>query len=124
MRAKLILSLALNNSKAQVAGVVRVMHPEKGMGVEFNQTTDAHSTLVEDFLGTLSSGEIANPELLVEPEGIESTDPDDEQRWASKGVYDPLLDLFRRGLDLDVEEFHSELKKQRRPKSKSAAISI
>lgn len=124
IRAKVILSLALKNSKVQVAGVVRIMHPEKGMGVEFSQNTDAHSTLVEDFLGTLSSGEIKNPELLVEPEGLESTDPDDEDRWASKGVYDPLLELFRRGLDLSVEDFHSEMQKQRRSKSKGAAVSI
>jgi DNA-binding response OmpR family regulator len=124
VRAKVILSLALEKAKVQVSGVVRVMHPEKGMGVEFNQATDAQSSLVEDFLTMLHKGEEGNPELLVEPEGIESTDPNEDEHWEKRGVYDPLLDLFRRGLDLDVAEFHSEMQKQRRSKTKTASVSI
>lgn len=125
VRAKVVLSLALKEAKVHVSGVVRVMHPEKGMGVEFNQATDAQSSLVEDFLGTLNSGEVANPELLVEPEGLESGDRvEEESPETNLAVYDPLLELFRRGLDLGVEEFHSEMQKQRRSKAKKAAISI
>jgi hypothetical protein len=125
VRAKVILCLALPGAKVQVSGVVKVMHPEKGMGVEFNQSTDEQCGLVEDFLGTLSNAaEGTSPELLVEPEGIQSSDPEDKEHWANKGVYDPLLDLFRRGLDLTVEEFHSEMQKQRGTKAKRATVSI
>jgi CheY-like chemotaxis protein len=125
VRAKVILCLALPGAKVQVSGVVKVMHPEKGMGVEFNQSTDEQCGLVEDFLGTLSNAaEGTSPELLVEPEGIQSSDPEDKEHWANKGVYDPLLDLFRRGLDLTVEEFHSEMQKQRETKAKRATVSI
>lgn len=125
MRAKVILSLALPGAKVQVSGIVRVMHPEKGMGVEFNQVTDEQCGLVEDFLSSLTeSAEGTNPEILVEPEGLQSSDPADEDQDVSKGGYDPLLDLFRRGLDLTVEEFQSEMHKQRRKKAKAASVSI
>ena len=30
-------------------GVVRIMHPDKGMGVEFTQTTPGHREAVESF---------------------------------------------------------------------------
>ena len=125
VRAKVILCLALPGAKVQVSGVVKVMHPEKGMGVEFNQSTDEQCGLVEDFLGTLSNAaEGTSPELLVEPEGVQSSDPEDKEHWANKGVSDPLLDLFRRGIDLTVEEFHSEMQKQRGTKAKRATVSI
>jgi DNA-binding NarL/FixJ family response regulator len=125
MRAKVILSLALDDAKVHVAGVVRVMHPERGMGVQFNQATDAQSRLVEDFVATLNSGKVENPELMVEPEGLESSDPaDHDESEESMDIYDPLLELFRKGLDLDVEEFHTEMQKQRRSKAKTASVSI
>ncbi|HEY1464081.1 MAG TPA: PilZ domain-containing protein [Terriglobales bacterium] len=125
MRAKVILSLALPGAKVQVSGVVRVMHPEKGMGVEFNQVTDEQCGLVEDFLKSLTdSAEGTNPEIMVEPEGLQSSDPADEEQAISKGIYDPLLDLFRRGLDLTFEEFQTEMHKQRGKKTKTASVSI
>ena len=53
-------------------GVVRIMHPDRGMGVEFIQSTPEHRGLLEKFLSLLTDNRDVLPELLVEPEGLET----------------------------------------------------
>ncbi len=36
---RVILSLRANNAEAKVSGIVRIVHPEHGMGIEFVQST-------------------------------------------------------------------------------------
>jgi hypothetical protein len=91
-------------------GLVRVMHPEKGMGVEFTQATPEHRAAVEKFLGVLSDNRALLPELLVEPEGLES-EPRGPQTHPAE-TDDPLLQLFF-GEPLTTEAFHEALRKQR-----------
>ena len=58
--------------EVRAQGIVRVMHPEKGMGVEFKLSTSEHRAAVEKFLSVLTEDRGLLPELLVQPEGMEN----------------------------------------------------
>lgn len=108
--SRVTLSMRAGDMEVRAQGLVRVMHPDKGMGVEFTQTTPEHQAAVEKFLGVLSDNRTLLPELLVEPEGLES-EPGTPQS-PSAGTDDPLLQLFR-GEALPFEVFQEALRKQR-----------
>jgi CheY-like chemotaxis protein len=108
--SRVILSMRAGGVEVKAQGLVRVMHPDKGMGVEFTQTTPEHKAAVEKFLGVLSDNRTLLPELLVEPEGLES-EPGNLQEQAA-GTDDPLLQLFR-GEALTFEAFQEALRQQR-----------
>jgi c-di-GMP-binding flagellar brake protein YcgR len=110
-RTRIVLSMRAAGLELRVEGVVRVMHPEVGMGVEFTQTTPEQRVQVEKFIQSLMSSGNVLPELLVEPEGLESPRPDAPAESAD--LEDPLLDLFRRKATLPAELFLNELHKQR-----------
>jgi hypothetical protein len=97
------------------------MHPDTGMGVEFTQATPEHRRALEKFLDVLNDNRDLLPELLVEPEGLETESPASAPEQASSGeTEDPLLELFRSQARLSTESFREELRKQRRaepPKS-------
>jgi hypothetical protein len=96
--------------EVRAQGVVRVMHPDKGMGIEFIQATPEDRAAVEKFLGVLTENRTLLPELMVEPEGLESeTSP---AKSLPRDTDDPLLQLFH-GESLTVEEFHDAMRKQR-----------
>src|SRR6266404_3568095 len=69
---RVTLSMRAAGTELRAEGIVRVMHPDKGMGVEFSQTTPEHRDLLEKFLRLLSENRDVLPELLVEPEGLET----------------------------------------------------
>jgi ActR/RegA family two-component response regulator len=69
---RITLSMKASGAEMRSEGIVRVMHPDKGMGVEFIQTTDEHRASLEAFLASLANNPKSVPELLVEPEGLES----------------------------------------------------
>ncbi len=104
------LAMRAAGIEVRAQGVVRVMHPDKGMGVEFTQATPEHRSALEKFLGVLNENRTLSPELLVEPEGLES-EPRSAQPQAA-GADDPLLQLFSAEL-LSPEAFHEALRKQR-----------
>jgi hypothetical protein len=93
--------------------VVRVMHPEKGMGLEFTQSTAEHRALLEQFLSVLTENRNLLPELLVEPEGLETEAQSSAAGGESTGPKDPLLDLFRIGAALPADSFLEKLRQQR-----------
>lgn len=107
---RVTLSMRAAGVEVRAQGLVRVMHPDKGMGVEFSQTTAEHQAAVEKFLGVLSENRTLLPELLVEPEGLDS-EPSPLPSPAA-GAADPLLQLFR-GEGLTFEAFQEALRKQR-----------
>ena len=111
---RVTLSMRAGTAEMRAEGVVRVMHPEKGMGVEFSQTTAEHRHAVEKFLGVLTQNRDVLPELMVEPEGLVS-EPEPSQKSSSELAEseDPLLNLFRRQGTVPSESFHEELRKQR-----------
>src|SRR3984957_611247 len=108
--SRVTLSMKAGGVEVRAQGLVRVMPPDKGMGVEFTQATPEHRNAVEKFLGVLSDNRTLLPELLVEPEGLESETA--AARPHSADTDDPLLQLFY-AEPLTVEAFHEALRKQR-----------
>jgi hypothetical protein len=111
VRTRIVLSMRVAELELRAEGIVRVMHPEIGMGVEFTQATEEQRQHVEKLIQHLMSSDGSLPELLVQPEGLEAvahTPP------VADAGDDPLLDLFRRKASLPSEAFLGELRKQRR----------
>jgi c-di-GMP-binding flagellar brake protein YcgR len=119
-RTRIILSMQVAGEQQRAEGVVLVMHSDLGMGVEFTKATDQQRAHVEGFIHALTSGNGVLPEILVEPEGLETTEPVNSPPIKT-GPEDPLLDLFRRRSELTPEAFQSELRKQRNPVPKAAS---
>ncbi len=108
--SRVALSMRAGGVEVRAQGIVRVMHPDKGMGVEFTQTTPEHRVALEKFLGVLNENRTLLPELLVEPEGLESECGAVKSLPADSD--DPLLQLFY-GEPISAEEFHAAMRKQR-----------
>jgi len=123
-RTRVVLSMRIKQLHVQAEGVVRVMHPEVGMGVEFIQKSMQEREHVEKFIHNLTTNGGEVPDLLVEPEGFDSGEPT-TRTTADEEPYDPLLDLFRNRAELDTDPFLAELRKQRRshPESIQAGVS-
>jgi len=107
--SRVTLSMKAREFEVRVQGVVRVMHPEKGMGVEFTQKTPEDRAALEKFLQLLTENRGLMPELLVQPDGLESEPPHNRQLDPTE---DPLLQLFY-GEPVTVEAFQEALRKQR-----------
>jgi c-di-GMP-binding flagellar brake protein YcgR len=108
--SRVALSMRAGGVEVRAQGLVRIMHPEKGMGIEFIQATPEHRAALEKFLGVLNENRTLSPELLVEPEGLEAEDT--KATSAAADTDDPLLQLFY-GESLTVEQFHEAMRKQR-----------
>jgi c-di-GMP-binding flagellar brake protein YcgR len=111
---RVTLSMRAAGVELKTEGVVRIMHPDKGMGVEFTQSTPEHRALLEKFLSLLTDNREVLPELLVEPEGLETETSNPPFVPAVPGeVEDTLLGLFRSPAALSADAFLAELRKQR-----------
>ncbi len=106
--SRVTLSMKAGTAEVRAQGVVRVMHPEKGMGVEFTQATPQHRAAVEKFMAILTENRSLSPELWVEPQGLES----ESSAKPPADSDDPLLHLFY-GDTLTQEQFQEVLQKQR-----------
>ena len=109
-RSRVSVLMRAGEVEARVQGVVRIMHPDSGMGVEFMQSTAEHRAAIESFLSTLTANAALQPELLVQPEGLEPHSQPGQ--LPAEMQDDPLLQLFYRE-SLAPEIFHEELRKQR-----------
>ncbi|MGA2388135.1 MAG: PilZ domain-containing protein [Candidatus Sulfotelmatobacter sp.] len=118
---RITLSMKASGAEMRSEGIVRVMHPDKGMGVEFIQTTDEHRASLEAFLASLANNPKSVPELLVEPEGLESDNSLNSNINGSQDE-DALLDLFRKHSTLGHEQFQALLRKQRGMTSAAAGV--
>lgn len=111
IRTRVTLSVQGGDKQVNVEGIVRVAHPELGMGVEFSRSGEGQKK-VDAFIGALMSSQGDIPDLLVQPEGLEASLP--MRALGSPGrPQDPLLDLLQLKADLTSDEFHTELLKQR-----------
>jgi c-di-GMP-binding flagellar brake protein YcgR len=117
-RVILIMRLAKLESRAE--GLVRVMHPEIGMGVEFTRTTNQQRKHLEKFIHALKDNKGTPLELVVEPEGMNDAEPISSKPLDLDEIEDPLLELFQRNADLTSEGFLSELRRQRNSTSLKA----
>jgi len=120
---KIVLSMRVSDLEVRAEGVVRVMHPEIGMGIEFTQKTAEQRKHVERFIQLLMESQGALPELQVEPEGMDQ-DGATKSVSASEEGSDPLLDLFRHKAELPTEGFLGELRKQRRTQPADPAETV
>jgi len=111
---RIMLSMQAAGIASRAEGVVRVMHPDLGMGVEFTQETVPQREQLQKFIHTLTSSNGVVPEILVEPESLEVTEAVDPSS-TKLSTDDPLLELFRAKAGLTPEAFQSELRKQRHP---------
>jgi len=98
-----------------VPGVVRVVHPTHGMGVEFSNTSDVH-TEVENFIHVLSSHSDIAPQLLVAPKSI-SFHAENSPVIAQSD--DDLLHLLANHAELTEDAFLTELRRQRRSETEA-----
>lgn len=108
--SRVTLSMRAGTVELRVQGIVRVMHPDKGMGVEFTQSTPEDRSALEKFLQVLTENRGLTPELLVQPEGLEAETSLSKRTDAQ--MQDPLLQLFY-GEPLSAEAFQEALRKQR-----------
>jgi c-di-GMP-binding flagellar brake protein YcgR len=106
------ITMSAARVKIHVDGIVRVMHPEQGMGVEFIRRTPQQRALLEGFLNVLTQNRGLSPELLVEPDGFE-LEAGNAKAERDLEEEDSLLQLFLRESALAGEAFLAELRKQR-----------
>ncbi len=120
-----LVDLCLKTDKMEVhtEGMVRVAHPGHGMGVEFPSRTAEQRAQVGNLIEVLRSSPDSTPELTISPKALvadltqfESADkPQQSSPDSTDEMEDPLLELLRRGISLQQEEFLSELTRQRNP---------
>jgi CheY-like chemotaxis protein len=113
-RSGIVLCLKAAGMEVQAEGLVRVMHPEFGMGIEFASGTAEQREQVGNFIGFLTSRPGTVPQLLITPKALAAGNGDDYPN--SKGSSEPedlLLDLLNRADSLSQEEFLRELRQQR-----------
>lgn len=125
-----MLSIKTGDLEVRAGGLVLVAHPEFGMGVEFLQTTEEQRNQVRQMIATLRSNPDKAPELQVEPEGLETSFPDngfdrfriiatqtatgeDSSIRESMTGEDALVDLFRNQYQVPVEAFLEQMREQR-----------
>ena len=108
-RVALVMRAGIHDLRAE--GIVRVIHSEVGMGVEFVQKTEDEQAKVTQFLDALRQESARAPQIMVEPEEIDLISGAAVD--SVKVAVDPLLALFVRGDAFSPEEFLNELSAQR-----------
>jgi CheY-like chemotaxis protein/c-di-GMP-binding flagellar brake protein YcgR len=120
-RSGIVLSLRAGEVEVQTDGMVRVMHPGAGMGIEFPSRTAEQREQVENFIGLLASNPGTMPELQITPRALSAMDYEDAP--VSDALEDPLLELLRNHEQLSQDEFMVELRKQRNSEPAAEAMS-
>lgn len=105
-RTHLFLKLQAAGNELETPGVVRVMHPSHGMGIEFIVENVNHSRKIDLFIRSLSS----QPDLLAAPRALSSAQV---PPMPACDMDDPLLDLLRNHQSLTQERFLEALQSQR-----------
>ena len=121
-RALVDLCLKSGEMEVHTEGMVRVVHPSHGMGVEFPSRTSEQRAQVGNLINFLRSNASAAPELTISPRALVADatqfehDPSGEP---AEELDDPLLELLRRGTSLQQDQFLGELHHQRNPEEAS-----
>jgi hypothetical protein len=113
VRTRLQLLMKVGDLELQAEGLVRIMHPGEGMGVEFTQHTPAQRAKVEEFIQTLINTTGAVPDLQVKPDAIDNSAGAFTSWQNPAEPNDPLLSLFHAQAEAPADEFLAELRKQR-----------
>lgn len=122
---KALVDLCLKTEEMEVhtEGMVRVAHPGHGMGVEFPSRTEEQRAQVANLIAFLRGSPESMLELIISPRALVADatqfEPADKIQDAGDELEDPLLELLRRGMDLQQDDFLSELRHQRSPEEAS-----
>ena len=110
------LCLRAAGMEIHAEGLVRVMHPGHGMGIEFPARTEEQRKSVGDFIEFLTGQPGATPQLETSPRSLVANAVDlSRTASAETDADDPLLELLRTGPALEEEAFLAELQRQRNP---------
>jgi CheY-like chemotaxis protein len=109
------LCLRAANMEIHADGMVRVMHPYSGMGLEFPSRTREQRETVAHFIEFLTSRPGTVPELLIAPKSLVADESQFEKTITSddEQLEDPLLELLRNGQSFTKDQFLTELHRQR-----------
>ena len=124
-----VLSIRESNAECLLEGVVRVSHPQTGMGVEFT-LVQGHDqrTRVGELIGRLVSNRevprifVGRKEDRKEGQHAAPNPAPDTPRDAESP--DPLLELVRSGASLTAEQFLNDLRAQRLGKRRDPRIDL
>jgi hypothetical protein len=119
-RALIDLCLKTEELEVHTEGMVRVIHPGHGMGVEFPSRTEEQRAQVGNLISLLRRGPAAMPKLIISPRALvadlkQFESADKQAQESAEALEDPLLELLRRGASLQQDAFLAELKQQRYP---------
>jgi hypothetical protein len=110
------LCLRAAGMEIHAEGLVRVMHPGHGMGIEFPARTEEQRKSVGDFIEFLTGQPGATPQLEISPRSLVANAVDlSRTASAEADADDPLLELLWTGPALEEEAFLAELQRQRNP---------
>jgi len=117
-RSLIDLCLKAEDIEIHSEAMVRVVHPGRGMGVEFPSRTHEQRAQVENLIGFLRERPETTLELFVSPRALTADlsqfEPFEADREGSKEeMEDLLLELLRRGTKLQEDDFIAELRHQR-----------
>jgi CheY-like chemotaxis protein len=125
-RALIDFCLRTKELEVHTEGMVRVMHPAHGMGIEFPSRTPEQRAKVGELISFLQNSPGAMPELVISARALvadanqfERQDGDVENSLDE--LHDPLVELLRRGFCLGQQEFMAELQQQRNPEDVASA---
>ena len=109
------LCLRAAGMEIHTEGLVRVMHPGHGMGIEFPARTEEQRKSVGDFIEFLTSRPGATPELESSPRALRASAEELSHASAAGDELsdDPLRELLRSGDSLEEQDFLAQLHRQR-----------
>ena len=126
-RAMVDLCLRTEGMAVHTEGMVRVMHPGQGMGVEFPSRTPEQRAQVGNLISLLRGCPESMLELSISPRALRADLSQFERAPvrrgealedpASEDLDDPLLELLRQGSTLQQDDFVAELRRQRSAES-------
>jgi CheY-like chemotaxis protein len=125
-RALIDFCLRTKELEVHTEGMVRVMHPAHGMGIEFPSRTPEQRAKVGDVISFLQNSPGEMPELVISARALVADTNQFERSEADADtsadeLHDPLLELLRRGSSLEQQEFMTELQLQRSPEDVASA---
>jgi CheY-like chemotaxis protein len=109
------LCLRAAGMEIHAEGLVRVMHPGRGMGIEFPARTEEQRKSVGEFIDFLTGQPGTTPQLETSPRSLVASEVDLRHSNTENDGDDPLLELLRTGNSLEEEAFLNELRRQRTP---------
>jgi DNA-binding response OmpR family regulator len=112
-QSRVILSLSTSDHETRACGVVRVTHPEFGMGIEFKRTTPEQKKEAHLLVDAIRAA-IESAELQVHPDGLDSSH-DEKPPAASANPDDALVHLFQDQAQVSIEVFLEQMQQSRQP---------